>query len=187
MRWRRSGELAWTSLSCRCGAGVPGCAADTSTQRVLPMPSPCSVQRTRYRSTGAPSGRPACAGSPVIDSGCREGSSRSTRQPWHRTSTLPSSPPVKPSAWSPELDAKRFNPSSKVAVDRGCSEWDWLVELPLDRMEDEWFRLRSTESAVRADLLLERGDFTELRIELADQQEVGGMRHGILATDAGEG
>ena len=45
-------------------------------------------------------------------------------------------------------------------------------------MEDERFRLRSTESTVRTDLLLERGDFTELRIELADQQEVEELRHG---------
>ena len=51
-------------------------------------------------------------------------------------------------------------------------------------MEDERLRLRPAEATVRADQLLERGHFAEHRVVLAEQQQVGGVDHGVLALEA---
>src|SRR6478672_5419725 len=83
-----------------------------------------------------------------------------------------------------ELDPDRRQPAPEVAVDRRGTERHRLVELPLRRMEDEGLRLEATETAVRADELLEGRDLAHLRVVLAQEQQVRRVGHRVLALEA---
>ena len=54
-------------------------------------------------------------------------------------------------------------------------------------MNHEAPRLPATETAVRADLLLERGDLAGFPIELADDHEVATVRHRVEPRESGRG
>ncbi len=83
-----------------------------------------------------------------------------------------------------EGDPDRLEPTADVPIDRRCPERHLLIQRPFDRVEDEGLGLRPTEAAVRADELLERGHLAELRVVLAEQQQVRGVGHRVLALEA---
>jgi hypothetical protein len=63
-------------------------------------------------------------------------------------------------------------------------ERHFLVELPFGGIQDEGLGLRSSQATARPAEVFERGALAELRVELADQQQVGRVRHRVLAFQA---
>src|SRR4029079_11511082 len=86
----------------------------------------------------------------------------------------------------PELDPDRAQPATDVPIDRRGAERDLFVEDPVGRVEDERPRLEPTQPTVRADQLLERSDLAELRVILADEQQIRRVLHRVLAAEAEE-
>ena len=95
--------------------------------------------------------------------------------------TRPAAAPLLP---GPQLDPDVAEPAPDVPVDRRRTERHRLVERPLGRVQDERLRLRAAQAAVGADQLLVRRDLAELRVVLADEQEVRRVGHRVLALHA---
>src|SRR5439155_11428062 len=72
----------------------------------------------------------------------------------------------------------RRQPATDLSVKRGRAD-DRSVDPPRRGVEDERVRLRTTEPAVRADLLLEGRDLAGGGVEHADDDEVAALGHAI--------
>src|SRR5262245_8439876 len=79
--------------------------------------------------------------------------------------------------WLAQLDPDRVQPAANIAIDRWRAQRDIFIQPPVDRVQDERLRLRTTQSAMRSNQLLKRRHFAKLRIVLTDEQEVRRVRH----------